>query len=284
MIVRGDGLESRWQWWLRLVASAIVVFGLHAGLVAYAYLQPPAEEAIEEPEGAFMMELAPLPVAAASDAAEAPGPPAEATLPPVAEKTPTETTPEVTPPKEDPLPVAPEPELAMPMPTPVEEPKEEKEEEKPVEKQVVKEEEKKEEKEPELEKAKAQEAMVKSAPVTPSVASDQNTAARRQGITERKSDQAMSWAKALISHLGKNRRGYPVAASRAGQQGEVQVAFKIDRQGQVLSVRVVKSSKSAPLDDEALAMVRRAAPLPVPPDEVGGDSFEFVMPIQFTIK
>jgi hypothetical protein len=35
------------------------------------------------------------------------------------------------------------------------------------------------------------------------------------------------------------------------------------------------------LDDEAMAMLRRAGPLPTPPAEAQGPSFEFVLPIQF---
>lgn len=277
------GLEPWWVWWRRLIASAIVVAGVHAGAVAYIYLQPPPEEVIEESEGAFMLELAPLPVAAVADAAEVPGPSAEVTQPLIEEKTPTEEVPEVTPPKEEPLPVAPDPELAMPIQKPIEEPKEEKEpeEEKPVEKREVKEEKKEE---PEIEEAKPQEAMVQQgAPPTPAATPAPQTAAQRQGTTDRPSDEAMSWSKALMNHLGRHRR-YPTAARQAGQQGSVQVRFTINRGGQVLSARVIKASKSALLDAEALAMLQRASPLPEPPDEVPGDTVELVIPIQFTIR
>ena len=115
MSLYGEGLEPRWWWWRRVIASATIVIGLHAGIVAYAYFKPPVEEVVEEAEGAFMLELAPLPVAAAADSAELPGPTAEVTQPQVVEKTPTEEQPEVTPPKEVPLPVATDPELAMPI-------------------------------------------------------------------------------------------------------------------------------------------------------------------------
>ena len=285
MMLDGEGLEPRWWWWRRLFASAIVVTGLHAGLVAYAYLMPPPEEAVEESEGAFMMELAPLRVAAVADAAELPGPTAEVTQPQIVEKIPTEEVPEVTPPKEEPLPVAPDPELAMPIIKPVEEPKEDEkeEEEKPVEKVEVKEE-KKEEEKPEIEEAKPQEAMVQQgAPPAPTATPAPVAAARRQGTTDKPSDEAMSWSKALMNHLGNHRR-YPAAAREAGHQGAVQVRFMIDRRGQVLSARVVKASPSAHLDDEALALLRRASPLPEPPDEIAGEAIELVIPIQFTIK
>ncbi|MFN3746221.1 MAG: TonB family protein [Hyphomicrobiaceae bacterium] len=265
------------------MASAVIVTSLHAGLVAYAYLRPPPEEAAEEAEGAFMLELAPLPVAAAADVAELPGPPAEVSQPEIIEKTPTDAEPEATPPKEAPLPVAPDPELAMPLQKPVEEPREEKEaEEKPVAKTQAKEE--KREEEPEVQEAKPQEAMVQQgAPPAPTATPAPQTAARRQGTTDRPSDEAMSWSKALMNHLGRHRR-YPAAARQAGHEGAVQVRFTIDRRGQVLAARVIKASPSTHLDAEAIAMLKRASPLPEPPDEVAGDVVELVIPIQFTIR
>lgn len=284
MIFEGYALEPRWWWWRRVIASAFVVTGLHAGIVAYAYLMPPTEEVTEEAEGAFMLELAPLPVAASADAADMPGPTAEVTQPQVDEKTPTEEVPEVKPPEEVPLPVAPDPELAMPVQKPVEPPEEEKKEEpeKPVEKVEVKEEKKDEE--PEVEQAKPQEAMVQQGgPPAPAATPAPKTAARRQGTTDRPSDEAMTWSKALMNHLSRHRR-YPVAARQAGQQGAVQVRFTIDRKGQVLTAQVIKASRSSALDAEAVAMLKRASPLPEPPEVVGGETVELVIPVEFSIK
>jgi protein TonB len=283
MIFEGYSLEPRWWWWRRVIASAVIVTGLHAGIVAYAYLMPPPEEVTEEAEGAFMLELAPLPVAAAADAADMPGPTAEVTQPQIDEKTPTEEVPEVKPPEEVPLPVAPDPELAMPIQKPVEETKEEKkEEEKPVEMVEVNEE-KKEDK-PEVEEAKPQEAMVQAGgPPAPTSTPAPKTAARRQGTTNRRSDEALIWSKALMNHLSRHRR-YPAAARQAGQQGAVQVRFTIDRKGRVLSAQVSKASRSSALDAEAVAMLKRASPLPEPPDEVGGETVELIIPVEFTIK
>lgn len=279
-----DGIEPWWRWWRRLIGSAIVVASVHAAIAASFYYRAPPEEVVEEAEGAFMLELAPLPVAAVADAAELPGPSAEVTQPQIIEKTPTEEVPEVTPPKEEPLPVAPEPELAMPIQKPVEESKEEKEEEeKPLEKREVKEE-KKEEEEPEVEEAKPQEAMVQQgAPPAPVATEAPKTAAHKQGTTDRPSEDVMSWSKALMTHLGRHRR-YPEAARKAGHQGSVQVHFTIDRAGQVLSARIVEASQSKHLDAEALDMLRRASPLPGLPDEIHGDVMELVIPIQFAIK
>ncbi len=281
----GNAFEPRWRWWARVVAAAFIVTSLHAGIVAYAYLMPPEEEVVEEAEGAFMLEVAPVEVAASQSSAVQ-GPPGETTQTAVAEKKPTEDVPEVMPPKEEPLPVAADPELAVPIHKPVEEVKEEKEEkeeiEKPVEKQEVKEE--KKEEEPETESAKAQDASVAGG-APPSVATEESDkpAARRQGTTDRTSDPVLSWSKLMNRHLGQHRN-YPNEARNAGQQGAVQVAFKIDRKGKVLSARLVKASSSKYLDAEAVALFYRASPLPEPPDEVRGETLEYVMAINFNLK
>ena len=60
--------------------------------------------------------------------------------------------------------------------------------------------------------------------------------------------------------------------------------FTIDRKGQVLSAQVIKASRSTSLDAEAIAMLKRASPVPRPPDDFGGEAVELVIPIEFTIK
>jgi protein TonB len=62
------------------------------------------------------------------------------------------------------------------------------------------------------------------------------------------------------------------------------VSFTIDRTGRVTASRVVGSSGSPALDDEALAVLQRASPLPAPPAQVPGESFNWTMPIQFRIR
>jgi TonB family protein len=86
------------------------------------------------------------------------------------------------------------------------------------------------------------------------------------------------WQKTLLTHLGRYKR-YPGQGN--GAEGVVSLAFTIDRKGNVVSSRVEKSSGSSVLDDEALAMIKRAAPLPVPPPEVADADLTFVLPIRF---
>jgi len=66
-----------------------------------------------------------------------------------------------------------------------------------------------------------------------------------------------------------------------GVEGVVSLAFSIDRHGNVVSSRIVKSSGSAVLDAEALDLLKRAAPLPPPPAEIANSELSFVVPIRF---
>ena len=92
-----------------------------------------------------------------------------------------------------------------------------------------------------------------------------------------------AWQGRLAGQLQRAKR-YPDSAREAGQEGVVSVSFIMDRTGQVLAVRVVHSSGSQALDDEALALVRRAEPLPAPPPELPGRSVTLTVPIRFSLR
>lgn len=92
-----------------------------------------------------------------------------------------------------------------------------------------------------------------------------------------------SWQGALLTHLARHKR-YPRASQDRGDEGVVHLRFTMTRQGAVLSQHVAKSSGYAPLDAEALALVRRAQPLPAPPADMAGEQFELLIPIQFSLR
>ncbi|WP_230461478.1 energy transducer TonB [Sphingobium sp. CAP-1] len=76
---------------------------------------------------------------------------------------------------------------------------------------------------------------------------------------------------------------YPRRAKMRHEEGRVQVRFVIDRAGALLEGAVVRGSGNASLDDEAGAMLRRAAPYPRAPADVPGDRIEFLAPIDFIL-
>ncbi len=92
-----------------------------------------------------------------------------------------------------------------------------------------------------------------------------------------------AWQGRLIGQLQRAKR-YPDAARGAGEEGAAIVSFTMDRAGQVLSVRLVRSSGSAALDQEALALVHRAEPLPPPPAQLPGQTLTLTVPIRFSLQ
>jgi periplasmic protein TonB len=92
-----------------------------------------------------------------------------------------------------------------------------------------------------------------------------------------------NWESLLVAHIERFKR-YPLEARERGEQGMVRVAFAIDRDGWVRSSRIVQSSGSAYLDQEALAMLTRAQPVPRPPDRIPTRELSFLVPIKFTIR
>jgi protein TonB len=88
------------------------------------------------------------------------------------------------------------------------------------------------------------------------------------------------WQRQLSDHIQKYQR-YPAAARARGESGVAQVLYTIDRQGHLLRSSIWQSSGSAPLDQEALAMLARAQPMPPPPDDVTDAELTAVTPVRF---
>lgn len=255
-------LESRGRLLGRWIAAGIIIGTVHIGGGALALMTWPDEESDAEPEGAFLIELAPMAVSPKDEAMSLPiGQRSEdvAETPPPVEEVKEKQPDEVPPVEESP---APTPEVAVQK----QEPLKEIEEKKPQEASVQ------------------QSASVAAAPPpieTAAVAP--KPAAPLQGASRKPSRAEISWQKSLHLHLNKNKK-YPSAARNKGVQGVVTVGFVIDRGGKVISSQVMKSSGSDLLDTEALATLERASPLPAPPDDYPDEKPFFSIPIKFNIK
>jgi len=63
----------------------------------------------------------------------------------------------------------------------------------------------------------------------------------------------------------------------------VHVTFRMNRQGQVLSSSIARSSGSSALDRAALDTLRRAQPLPAIPDD-RPDPLQLSVPVEFFVN
>ncbi|MFL4558141.1 energy transducer TonB [Yersinia kristensenii] len=94
----------------------------------------------------------------------------------------------------------------------------------------------------------------------------------------------MNWKSRLQGHLAGFKR-YPLSAKKQRQQGTASIRFVVNTEGYVLSAKLIKSSGIAALDQESLAMIKRAQPLPQPPAELlSNGQVTLTMPIGFELK
>ncbi len=82
----------------------------------------------------------------------------------------------------------------------------------------------------------------------------------------------------------EKHKTYPKSAKRRRQQGVVILAFSITRDGQVPEFRIKKESGYKSLDEETVAMLKRAQPLPKFPKDMEGDILKIALPIQFSLR
>ena len=91
------------------------------------------------------------------------------------------------------------------------------------------------------------------------------------------------------SYLGRvlaqlNRfKQYPRAARQARIEGVVMLHFMMDADGKVQASEIAKSSGRPVLDAEALALIKRAQPLPALPADFPTRTLDAVVPIEFSL-
>lgn len=86
----------------------------------------------------------------------------------------------------------------------------------------------------------------------------------------------------LQAWLEKHKE-YPARARVRRQQGTVLLYFEMSREGEIREAHIRKGSGHSTLDEEALALIKRAAPLPRPPADFGGTEIRMVIPVQFSL-
>lgn len=90
-----------------------------------------------------------------------------------------------------------------------------------------------------------------------------------------------SWEGKILARLERFRR-YPNSARMRGDEGVAYLRIRINREGQLLSSKLERSSGFASLDRAAAEAAERAAPLPRIPAE-RPDEIELLVPFEFSI-
>lgn len=99
------------------------------------------------------------------------------------------------------------------------------------------------------------------------------------GVDRGRSAADSSYAGQVAAHLARHKQ-YPAQAQQRGNEGVAAVTFSLDGAGRVTSVRLARGSGIASIDQEAIALPRRASPFPAPPH---GRPVNFTVPVSFRL-
>jgi protein TonB len=261
--------EDGWDF-KRWSLCAATVLAAHFGLLASYMFAPPAEPLGAPLAPAVIVDMAPMPAAPTSQADLAPGPEM------VEAQAPSDPPPPVDPEPLDPLPKLEAPaEVTLPLqePKPKPKPKPEPDEQKPAE-EIKKPDPIKLERTPPAPQTTAaprSEARAAPAPRAPSPGSAESRAAMA------------SWRDQVVARLQQSKR-YPSGAEARREQGVVTLSFTVNRHGQVTARSIARSSGHSSLDQEVLALVQRAQPLPPFPPAMTQASIRLTVPIRFSLR
>ena len=103
------------------------------------------------------------------------------------------------------------------------------------------------------------------------------------GTGKGNSDAEQAYLAHIIKKLNRHKK-YPSAARNRRLDGVVTVSFSVDRQGQVSGSRLVTSSGHPPLDQEAMALLKRATPFQPMPEAIQRPQLLLNIPIQFSLR
>lgn len=107
-----------------------------------------------------------------------------------------------------------------------------------------------------------------------------------QGQADAGVDEALtaqrSWRAQVTARIAQQWR-YPMLARVRALEGEVHIAFVLDRAGVLVETRVLQSSGYTLLDAAAVALVERAAPYPKPPVNIEEQALSLNVPIHYRL-
>jgi protein TonB len=234
-----------YRWGVSLAIVLLAHVAATAGFLRWDSFAAPPEPDLAS---AIMVDLAPAPVAPESEPVDTPPEPEQAKPEP--------------PPEPEPMPeIAPQPQEALLPPPAPEEPERDMVFDSPPEP-----------------------APVTTAPPAVAAPPAQALAAPMAGVSSpQDADPVQTWQARLSAQLELHKR-YPRQAQLRHQEGVAYLRFVVNREGRVVSYKLERGSGNTSLDQESLALLQRAQPLPPPPPEITQALIELVVPIQFNIR
>lgn len=101
---------------------------------------------------------------------------------------------------------------------------------------------------------------------------------------QRASTEAIDSYRRQLTDLFAREHEYPRVAAMRGWEGEVRLRLRVARRGQLLGVRVDRSSGFEVLDQDALALLEGHGKLPPLPDALEVAEIEVVVPITYRLR
>lgn len=268
-----ESFESSGTGLRRWLAAILLGSSVHAGAIGVAFVRPAPEVPSEDTSGPITVELAPLPVAPPSEQRDLPVGPlqneaqAVPNSPPKTETAAAEEAP--------PLPNTPyepdDPDLQFAKHNPETDTKTE-----PTEDQTA-------EKLDQPDSVASRSVAETTAPPPIAAASGEQLASPEAGLSEDDKRAIARWQKRVVVHLNKFKK-FPLEARRRHIQGEVQLRFRIDRNGRILASSVAGGDHKKLLDDAALQILAICGALPSPPRQISGEAIELTIPIRYKIR
>lgn len=107
--------------------------------------------------------------------------------------------------------------------------------------------------------------------------------AESEGLSAEQLMEVSEWQKSIVLRIAKAKT-YPSSARKNQIEGEVRIAFEIDKYGTIIHREVETSSGYAVLDEAALKVMDEIGKMPTPPGYLEEETFTLVVPFKFSIK
>jgi len=104
------------------------------------------------------------------------------------------------------------------------------------------------------------------------------------GPTPQDIEAARNGYGSLLAREFAKHKQYPRIAQVRSWQGTTRVQLELDASGNIISISVSESSGHEILDQQALEMVKKVSPLPLPPDVLRNKPLTIFVPIPFRLE